>query len=156
MKQGQKIQESRKPVEIAQLDQMSAVRSGRSSKFETKTVLKPKIVGLSPHLRGNSNHNQLLPDMEEIQIEEQENGNSTQFAQNSRTVTRVDQETALTKVLKNDSTLSKKSDALYNRTQGFQYAQKTLAQQLSHPLEEAQVFEVKKISISPKLKGKNT
>lgn len=76
---GQQLEEEqlhpRKPVEIAQLDQMSAVRSGRSSKFETKTVLKPKIVGLSPHLRGYSNHNQHLPNMDEILNEavEQEN-----------------------------------------------------------------------------------
>ena len=57
--------------------------------------------------------------MEEILNEagEQENGSNTQVVNNSRTVNRVDQETALTKVLKNDSTLSKKSEAIaYNRT----------------------------------------
>ena len=36
-------QQQRKPVDVAALDQMSNAKSGRSSKFETKTVLKPKI-----------------------------------------------------------------------------------------------------------------
>lgn len=57
--------------------------------------------------------------MEEILNEagEQENGSNMQVVNNSRTINRMDQETALTKVLKNDSTLSKKSEAIaYNRT----------------------------------------